>query len=405
MIDASIPLQYRPIQVPDQMSSLAGVMQLVNAQQGVKLGQLQLLKAQRDMADEEATKTAYAAYLRDPSGVSLAQLGEKNPKLVQDILKQQREAAKDEATIKKDLAEADMKRFEVGAKKAERAANILSSAKDQASYELALSSLVQNFGEGAIAGLPERYDPALLGAKVQEGMTLKDRLERQFQDRKLAWEQQSKAVDQATARYSAESGRISANASVTSAGAAASNARTNAGRLELERTAPKGVYDPTRGVVVDPRNSTATPVTQNGQPIGAQANKPTEAYLKQQTGVENVRNAITEYRKALKDTPAWKLAQPSEAAKLGTLYNNMMLQAKEAYNLGVLNGHDYSILQKVVTDPLSLRGLASFNSTMDAQAETLDRLMEGIGKTSARVHGQPEPAPDPAKFGLKPASR
>ena len=34
----------------------------------------------------------------------------------------------------------------------------------------------------------------------------------------------------------------------------------------------------------------------------------------------------------------------------------MMLQAKEAYNLGVLNGPDFQILQSVVTDPRSLTG-------------------------------------------------
>lgn len=159
--------------------------------------------------------------------------------------------------------------------------------------------------------------------------------------------------------------------------------------------APKGQYDAARGVMVYP-DATSKPVTgASGAPLGAAPQKPTEAYLKQQTGVENVRNAIGEYREALKGYSPAQLVQPEARARMGTIYNNMLLQAKEAYNLGVLNGPDYSILQAVVTDPMSLKGAFSRGS-LDDQAKKLDALMKKIGQTSASVHGQPAPGAPPA---------
>lgn len=125
-------------------------------------------------------------------------------------------------------------------------------------------------------------------------------------------------------------------------------------------------------------------------PGGPATPKPSEQYLKQQTGVENVRNAIGDYREALKTYNPAQLVQPEARARMGTIYNNMLLQAKEAYNLGVLNGPDYAILQSVVTDPMSLKGALSRGS-LDDQAKKLDALMEKIGKTSATVHNQPAP--------------
>lgn len=408
MIDPSIPLSVKPIQAPDSVGSLGQLMQLQGGMQQMRLGDLQYAKIMQGLIDDQATKQAYGAYLRDPNGISLATLGEKNPKLAEEILKAQREQKKTDSEIEKNNAETEFKRYEVASKTAERRANILSGAKDQATYDLARSALVQEFGPSVIAQLPERFDPALVQSRVAEGMSLKDRLEREAADKRFAWEQGSKAIDQQTARFTAESGRISANASVTSAsaaqtsaGAAVANARTARDRLTFDQNTPNLHYDAERGVLVNTRTAATTPaVDASGTPLGRQPQKPNEQYLKQQTGVENVKSAIDEYRKALGETNLAQMMTPSVAARLGTLYNNMMLQSKEAYNLGVLNGPDYSILQKLTPDPTSLRGIMTFNSTMDSQLGTLKDIMTNIGKTSARVHQQPEPAPDPAKFGL-----
>ena len=78
---------------------------------------------------------------------------------------------------------------------------------------------------------------------------------------------------------------------------------------------------------------------------------------------------------------------------MGTKYNNMMLQAKEAYNLGVLNGPDLEILTSVITDPRSLSGAMTSKTALDTQAAELDRIMQGI----ADVASQPRPRGSEAK--------
>jgi hypothetical protein len=77
---------------------------------------------------------------------------------------------------------------------------------------------------------------------------------------------------------------------------------------------------------------------------------------------------------------------------MGTKYNNMMLQAKEAYNLGVLNGPDLEILTSVITDPRSMKGVITSNKALDGQASELDRIMQQIGMTSGQAR-QPQNRP------------
>lgn len=116
---------------------------------------------------------------------------------------------------------------------------------------------------------------------------------------------------------------------------------------------------------------------------GGPADKLPESQQKQVTGVNNLSNAITEYRNDLNNF-GFGLS-PEKRAVMGTKYNNMMLQAKEAYNLGVLNGPDYDILTSIVTDPTSGKGFFMTNSALDKQASELDRIMQQVGRTSSVV--------------------
>ncbi len=121
---------------------------------------------------------------------------------------------------------------------------------------------------------------------------------------------------------------------------------------------------------------------------GGPGDKLPEAQQKQVVGTQNLSNAITEYRKSLAGFGKLDALSPNARAEMGTKYNNMLLQAKEAYNLGVLNGPDYAILQSVVTDPRSLTGAITSKSALDKQAEELDRIMGGIGAVSGNMRPQ-----------------
>lgn len=125
---------------------------------------------------------------------------------------------------------------------------------------------------------------------------------------------------------------------------------------------------------------------------GGPGDKLPESQQKQVVGVNNLSNAISEYREELKKFGALDAASPDKRAAMGTKYNNMMLQAKEAYNLGVLNGPDLDILTAVITDPRSLKGVITSKDALDKQASELDRIMQGIGQVSGQAR-QPQNKP------------
>jgi hypothetical protein len=126
------------------------------------------------------------------------------------------------------------------------------------------------------------------------------------------------------------------------------------------------------GTLVDA--NTRQPIAGIGPKVGEQAQK-------QQAGVANTVSALQEYRDALRGFSMSDLVNPNARAKMGTVYNNALLQAKEAYNLGVLNGPDYQILQEVLTNPVSLKGGLTSKAALDAQATKLGEIMGRIGQT------------------------
>ena len=125
---------------------------------------------------------------------------------------------------------------------------------------------------------------------------------------------------------------------------------------------------------------------------GGPGDKLSDAQTKQVLGVQNLQSAISDYRNALESFPTTGIVNPNDRARMGTFYNNMMLQAKEAYNLGVLNGPDYDILTSVITDPRSIKGAITSKSALDMQAANLDKLMRKIGETTSVVRPRMSPS-------------
>lgn len=122
------------------------------------------------------------------------------------------------------------------------------------------------------------------------------------------------------------------------------------------------------------------PVTDKPLPEGAQ---------KQVVGARNLQSAVTNYLDKLQGWSNMKMLTPDARLEMGNAYNNMMLQAKEAYNLGVLNGPDYMILQKVVQDPTNAISVLSSNEALGRQAKELARIAGGIESTVLQAHGKP----------------
>lgn len=144
-----------------------------------------------------------------------------------------------------------------------------------------------------------------------------------------------------------------------------------------EPKASRTQYDPERGVMVNLDTGVATPIAG----VGPKPEKPTAQQQQQVVGVNNTRNAIETYREALKNFGSMDVLNPAKRAEIGTAYNNMLLQAKEAYNLGVLNGPDYMILQQVITNPASATGAITPRKSLESQLTQLDSIMERVGQT------------------------
>jgi len=128
------------------------------------------------------------------------------------------------------------------------------------------------------------------------------------------------------------------------------------------------------------------PTAQNPQgtvtPAQGFVKQPGEAAKKQLSGIEALNGSINEYVSELGDWNKAKMLSPDARAAMGTKYNNMMLQAKEAYNLGVLNGPDYKILTSIVADPTSASSVLLSNDAMKKQATELSRIMGTVAKAT-----------------------
>ena len=121
---------------------------------------------------------------------------------------------------------------------------------------------------------------------------------------------------------------------------------------------------------------------------GGPGDKLPESQQKAVIGAQNLANGIDDYRKQLKQWSNYDLMSPDARAAMVTKYKNVMLQAKDAYGLGVLNGPDLGILESVLTDPTSLRGAVTSNASLDKQAAELDRIMAKIALVSGNRRPQ-----------------
>lgn len=78
-----------------------------------------------------------------------------------------------------------------------------------------------------------------------------------------------------------------------------------------------------------------------------------ETFSKGAAAYSNLSNALNNYESLISNGGITSLPS-GKKQELKTAYQDILLQAKEAYNLGVLNGPDLQILESVIVDPTSL---------------------------------------------------
>ncbi len=75
------------------------------------------------------------------------------------------------------------------------------------------------------------------------------------------------------------------------------------------------------------------------------------------------------------------IVSPDARADLSTKYRTMLMQAQQAFMLGVLNKEDIVALGEIATDPLSLKGTLMSKEALDKQAKYFNYIMQKMQKS------------------------
>jgi hypothetical protein len=165
----------------------------------------------------------------------------------------------------------------------------------------------------------------------------------------------------------------------------------NLRKWQAQNPTPQIVQSENGYVAVNPRDATSAPVTtaQGTQLAGAPRQAP-EAYSKQASALLNMTDALNKYQNELKGFSVTTSLRPDERARVGTTYQNALLQAKEIYNLGVLNGPDKAILEQIIANPLDIASAPISTSALIKQVEALRDIIDRQNTNLATVYKQPK---------------
>ena len=443
-IDSSIYSLIQPQRQPDLMQMAGGAMQLKQLMSQQGLQDLQRAEMERGIAEEGQLRDLFRQ-----GKPTAEQVFAVSPKRGMEFQKAALEGQKSEAAIAKDRAATLLQNATY---LRDRAAQIRPG--DQAGWNLYRDETVKLFGPEAAKNLPDVATPEVLTSLMQKAddliVPLAKRLELESSARGQDMTSASAAAGRATtergqdmASRTAEAGRnqpiwdsdrgvfvnrpqmgapgtnmiTGARPGAVPAAPATGGAPSVIQVPGLPAKAdqfgePKEVTGPDGKprLVMQNKRTGALVDANTKEPVQGVGPKPGETAQKQLTGVQATKDAIGEYRKALKSWGVTDIVNPNARARMGTVYNNMLLQAKEAFNLGVLNGPDYKILQEVITSPASLKGGITSNDALDAQAAKLDEILTRVGAAVTETQsGVPSKGslksfadlPDPAQFNGK----
>ena len=143
--------------------------------------------------------------------------------------------------------------------------------------------------------------------------------------------------------------------------------------------------------------------TTRSEAIGQQAPQPagqTGAADRRKRGeaLSNVAAALDSFENNLKVTGA-QIMPSAEKDALQTDYENLQLQLKELFNLGVLNGPDLALMRRIIQDPTSIQGRALSAGSGDEQTRRtlgqIAKMREKLGsfRASAGVEAPPAAVP------------
>ena len=192
-------------------------------------------------------------------------------------------------------------------------------------------------------------------------------------------------------------------------------------------------FDPTRGVLVNIKTGTYSPVDPAGgaAPVGAPAvpsvapavsggvtaaapapsggvpgqrqapagqpagrlgptpEKPDASYYKEAKGIINTNNALNNLKQGISNLTPSDMVNPSRRSEITQLSKTVALLSKEMFGLGVLNAGDLTILEQVIPNPVAFnQGLVPIE-TIKKNLIRASNTINQINNTLSRVHKQP----------------
>lgn len=274
----------RPVQIqqPDPIEQYGKSLALKNL---LQQGDIQ----QRGIDDDAAVRGAYQQAGGDSARLRalLQQGGQYKP--LQALDKFELDKREKESQIRSHEASAAKSKYDVHIDEIQRRSSILSTAKDQASWDVARRAVALQDPEVG-AQLPQQFDPALLKTRLAEGQTLVQ---------KLSDERARDATAETARGHDITQQGQNLSAATARRGQDLTDARA-AERLALDRDSPKGILDPERGLIVDPRTAQARPVTVDGQPV---AGKLTDSQKKELSSIDSQKSVIQGALKSVAASP------------------------------------------------------------------------------------------------------
>lgn len=254
-IDPRIALGVQPmqLQMPDPnagMNALAKAMQIRDLQQSGQLNALKIDEYKRGIEDTNALKADLAQPGANPYEVLLKR----------GRVKEATDFAKGKADVAETTAKTQKYDFDMGITRAQHVASVMSTAKDQASYDLARQRIAQSLGPQYAANMPPQFDPGIVQSVVAEGQTIAQRLSDLRDQQRIA-----------------ETGRHNVATEKNAAGqlsVAQGNLGLRRQELEHSRSQPRGQFiETTNGyVLADPKTGAVRPVMgADGQPLKGKA--------------------------------------------------------------------------------------------------------------------------------------
>lgn len=160
---------------------------------------------------------------------------------------------------------------------------------------------------------------------------------------------------------------------------------------QAQNPTPQVVQSEGGYATVQPRTGVSAPVmTAQGTQLPGAPRQAPEAYTRKADALLNMTDALNQYQNELKGFTVTTALSPDQRARVGNAYQNALLQAKEIYNLGVLNGPDKAILEQIITNPLAISSAPISNEAMVKQVEAMRKIIERQNANLAQVYKQPK---------------